>query len=78
MRVKEPQELAQAQYDFVSHQVQAIADQTKEFNGKQGREVSSKAVESPMMGCSFDFSLKGGSSDYTRLKYHEQTAAVAV
>jgi hypothetical protein len=43
MRVKEPQELARAQFDFVSHQVQAIADRTKEFNERF--VLASKAAE---------------------------------
>jgi hypothetical protein len=34
VRVKKPQELAQVQFDFMSHQAQALADRTKEFNAR--------------------------------------------
>jgi hypothetical protein len=41
LRLKDPQELAQIQTDFVSRQAQAIADQTKELNERfvKGAEV---------------------------------------
>jgi hypothetical protein len=46
LRLREPQELAQIQTDFLSRQAQAIADQTKEFNERfvKGAEQLAKAA----------------------------------
>ena len=59
LRLREPQELAQIQTDFLSRQAQAIADQTKELNERfvkgaeqlanAAAEICSKAIESRMM-----------------------------
>jgi hypothetical protein len=49
LRLKEPQELAQTQTDFLSRQAQAIADQTKEFNEcfvKGAEQLANAAAES--------------------------------
>jgi len=48
LRLREPQELAQIQTDFLSRQAQAIADQTKEFNERfvKGAEKLANAAES--------------------------------
>jgi hypothetical protein len=47
--LREPQELAQIQTDFLSRQAQAIADQTKEFNErfvKGAEQLANAAAES--------------------------------
>jgi hypothetical protein len=48
LRLREPQELAQIQTDFLSHQAQAIAEQTKKFNQRfvKGAEQLANAAES--------------------------------
>jgi hypothetical protein len=48
LRLREPEELAQIQTDFLSRQAQAIADQTKEFNERfvNGAEKLANAAES--------------------------------
>jgi hypothetical protein len=49
VRLREPQEFAQVQTDYVSRQAQAIADQTKELNQrliKAAEEMASTVAES--------------------------------
>jgi hypothetical protein len=49
MRLREPQEFAQVQTDYVSRQAQVIADQTKELNQrlmKAAEDMASTAAES--------------------------------
>lgn len=49
VRVREPQEFARVQTDYVSRQAQTLADQTKELNQrlmKAAEEMTSTAVES--------------------------------
>ena len=48
-RVKEPQEFAQCQSDYMVRQVQTIADQTKEFGQKMQQAAKSFATASTAM-----------------------------
>jgi len=45
MRVKEPQELAQIQSDFVSRQAQLVGDQTKELGQRMMQGVAKATQE---------------------------------
>lgn len=50
LRLREPQELAQIQTDFLSRQAQAIAEQTKKFNQRFVKGAEQLANAAPLEG----------------------------